>query len=348
MSSQLYQLPPHPEGTPWPTQAWPQGTPGANVDTARLDKLMAHAFADEAPEDLAETQALLIVQKGEMVLERYWTDHGPEQTFKSWSMGKSITHALIGILVRDGKIDIHAPADVPEWQGEGDPRGAITLDQLLHMSSGLRFVEEYVEGIPSDVREMLYFSGRPDTAAFAASFPPEHEPGSFWSYSSGTTNIICGIIRRVLGTDAKGFEAFMKKELFAPIGMTTPNPWFDDAGTFIGSSFCFASARDFARFGTLYMRDGVWDGRRILPEGWVDYARTPTPQPETHEGLGYGAHWWLGLGGPNSFSANGYQGQYTVLEPELDLILVRHGDTIGEEKVAALQAWIGEVVDCFR
>lgn len=348
----LYPLPEHPGGAPWPTEAWPTGQPGSQVDLDRLDALLDYAFADTPPDDLAETHALLVIQHGKKVLERYWNGHGPDETYKSWSMAKSITHALIGILVREGMIDIHGPADVPEWRGAGDPRGAITLDQLLRMSSGLRFVEEYVEGNPSDVREMLYFSGRPDTAAFAASFPLEHEPGSFWSYSSGTTNIVAGIAKRALDTDQEGFEAFMRAELFEPIGMgggmTTPNPWFDDAGTFIGSSFCFASARDFARFGTLYLRDGVWDGRRILPEGWVDYARTPTPQPDDHVGLRYGAHWWLGIAGPNSFSANGYQGQFTVLEPELDLVLVRHGDTIGEEKTEALKGWIAQVVDCFR
>lgn len=344
----LFPLPPHPEHVSWPTATWPTGKLGSHVDQGRLDKLLAHAFADTPPQDLAETHALMIVQNGRKVLERYWNGHGPDETYKSWSMAKSITHALIGILVREGKIDIHAPVDVPEWKQPGDPRGAITLGQLLHMSSGLRFVEEYVEGNPSDVREMLYFSGRPDTAVFAASFPLEHEPGSFWSYSSGTTNIIAAIAKRALDTDQKGFEAFMRAELFEPIGMTTPNPWFDDAGTFIGSSFCFASAGDFARFGMLYLRDGVWDGRRILPEGWVDYARTPTPQPADHDGLGYGAHWWLGIAGPKSFSANGYQGQFTVLEPDLDLVLVRHGDTIGDEKTEALKDWIAQVVDCFR
>lgn len=344
----LFPLPDHPDGVAWPTQTWPTGDLGPHVDQAKLNALLEHAFSDTAPADIAETHALLVVQGGRKVLERYWKTRGPDETYKSWSMAKSITHALVGILVREGMIDIQAPADVPEWQGAGDPRKDITLDQLLHMSSGLRFVEEYVEGHPSDVREMLYFSGRPDTAAFAASFPLEHEPGSFWSYSSGTTNIVAAIAKRALDTDQEGFEAFMRTELFEPIGMTTPNPWFDDAGTFIGSSFCFASAQDFARFGTLYLRDGVWDGRRILPEGWVDYARTPTPQPETHDGLGYGAHWWTGMAGPKSFSANGYQGQFTVLEPELDLVLVRHGDTIGDEETEALKTWIAEVVDCFR
>lgn len=193
-----FPLPPHPDGTDWPTEAWPEGDPGPRVDQKRLNGLLDHAFADAPPEDIAETHALLVVQNGKLVTERYWKDHSPDQTLKSWSMAKSITHALVGILVREGMIDIHGPADVPEWKEPGDPRGAITLDQLLRMSSGLRFVEEYVEGHPSDVREMLFGSGRPDTAAFAASFPLEHEPGSFWSYSSGTTNIVARIAKHAL------------------------------------------------------------------------------------------------------------------------------------------------------
>lgn len=344
----LIPLPPHPEGVAWPTQAWPTGEPPAQVDKARLEKLLEYAFADTPPEDLAETHALLAFQGGRKVLERYWKGHGPDETYKSWSMAKSITHALVGILVREGKLDIHAPADVPEWKEPGDPRGKITLDHLLRMSSGLEFLEDYVDGETSNVIEMLMGSGKADTAGYAASFPLEHEVDTFWSYSSGTTNIVSRIAQRALGTDRDGFEAFMRKELLEPIGFTSADPWFDEAGTFIGSSYCFAKAEDFARFGTLYLRDGVWDGRRILPEGWVDYARTPTPQPESHDGLGYGAHWWLGIAGPKSFSANGYQGQFTVLEPDLDLVLVRHGDTIGDEKSEALKAWVAEVVDCFR
>ena len=135
--------------------------------------------------------------------------------------------------------------------------------------------------------------------------------------------------------------------LFSPIGMTSPEPKFDPSGTFIGSSFCFATARDFARFGLLYMRDGVWDGQRILPEGWVDYARAPTPTPPD-EPMGYGAHWWLGMAGPDSFSANGYEGQFTVCVPSLDLIMVRHGKSEAGEKGDAVRAWLAGMADCFR
>ena len=138
----------------------------------------------------------------------------------------------------------------------------------------------------------------------------------------------------------------MRQRLFEPLGMASPVPKFDAAGTFIGSSFCFATARDFARFGLLYLRGGRWEDRQLLPADWIDYARTPTPQPAVREG-DYGAHWWLNIAGPGSFSANGYEGQYTVLVPDLDLIVVRHGKTPLERK-DNVKTWIAQVVDAFR
>jgi CubicO group peptidase (beta-lactamase class C family) len=289
-----------------------------------------------------------VVQHGRIIAERYGEGYGPQDTYPSWSKAKSIVQALVGMASGDGRLDIHAPADVPEWRAPGDPRAAITLDQLLRMSSGLKWVEEYKPDQPSDVIAMLFGDGKDDVAAFAAGFPPAHKPGEFFYYSSGTTNIVSRCLARALGLDRSGFEGFMRSRLFEPLGMRSPLPKFDEAGTFIGSSFCYATARDFARFGLWSLRDGVWEGRRLLPEGWVDYARTPTYQQPGSDADGrYGAHWWLDLGGPGSFSANGYDGQFTVCAPDLDLVLVRHGAT-PEAKKAELKAWIGEVIGCFR
>lgn len=322
----MIPLPPQPAGVPWPTGAWPTAQLSA-ADPAQVQALLDHAFSAATTDDLGATHAVVVVQGGRLVAERYGEGFGPDATYPSWSMAKSITQALVGIAVMDGLIDIHAPADVPEWRGAGDPRGAITLNDLLHMSSGLAFVEEYGPDGVSDVREMLWGRGKDDTAAFAASFPLAHSPGSHFYYSSGTTNIVSRCVARAIGGFGPDFEAFMRERLFDPIGMASPQPKFDAAGTFIGSSFCFATARDFARFGLLYLRDGVWDGRRLLPEGWTNYARTPTyQQPDVLDGP-YGAHWWLGLAGPHSFSANGYDGQSIILCPDRDLIIVRHGAT---------------------
>lgn len=342
----LPPLPAQPAGVPWPTDAWPTGELPDNMDKARFARLMDAAFGENPSAELGETFGTVIVKGGKLVHEQYAPDYGPDRTCPSWSKAKSITHALVGVLVGDGKIDIHAPADVPEWAAPGDPRGRITLDLLLRMSSGLVFREDYVPEHPSDVIAMLWGEGKDDTAHFAASFALAHEPGSHWSYASGTTNIVSRCAARAAGASGPDFHRFMRERLFDPLGMKSPTPKFDKAGTFIGSSFCFCRPRDFARFGLLYLRGGIWEGKRLLPEGWADYARTPTWQQAGAEAP-YGAHWWLGLAGPGSFSANGFEGQYTVLIPELDMVLVRNGKTPLEMKENP-KKWIAEVVDCFR
>ena len=336
-------LPPQPADVPWPTQTWPEGQVPDTCDSDRLNALLQHAFTDK--KDLGETHAVLAVQAGQRVIERYDSNHGPDITNHSWSMAKSITHALAGLAIGDGAISLDTRVKAPEWPNDDDPRAAITLEHLLRMSSGLQFTEDYVDAGVSHTIDMLFGAGKEDVAHFAADKPLDHTPGTFWSYSSGTTNLVTRLLAQALGLDRDGFEDYMRTRLFDPIGMTSAMPKFDAAGTFIGSSFCFCTARDFARFGLLYLRDGVWEGTRILPEGWVDHARTSTPNVPPEEPMGYGGHWWLGLAGPGSFSANGYNGQYTVLVPEKDLILVRHGTS--EEQKDAVRAWLAEVADCF-
>ena len=340
----LPALPAQPAQTPWPAAGWPTDPLPAGLDEARFASLIDQAFV--TPDDLGETWAVVVVHGGRLVFERYGVGRAADDTCRSWSVAKSITHALTGILVGDGRLDVFAPADAPEWRAAGDRRAAITLDQLLRMSSGLKFTEAYVPGEPSDVIEMLFGTGAADVAAFAASFPLAHAPDSFFSYLSGTTNIVCRALARVSGAPGAGFEAFMRERLFEPLGMASAVARFDGAGTFIGSSFVFATARDFARFGLLYLRDGIWRGRRILPEGWVDYARTPTfQQPDCVDGP-YGAHWWLDLAGPGSFSANGYEGQYIVVCPDRDLVIVRHGVT-PEANQPLVQAWLKDLAALF-
>ena len=340
----LPTLPSQPAGTRWPTLAWPEAAL-ACADRASFDALVAEAFAAKSTPTLGETHALLVVQGGSITFERYGEGFTAESTHHSWSKAKSITQALVGMLVRDGKLDIHAPADVPAWSN--DVRREITLDQLLRMSSGLKFIEDYAPGgNPSDVIEMLFGKGKEDVAAYAASLPLEHAPGSYWSYASGTSNIVSRIASRALDAQGPAFGKFMRERLFEPLGITSAIPKFDAAGTFIGSSFCFMTARDFARFGLLYLRDGVWDGRRLLPEGWVDYARRPTFQQPGVDANRYGAHWWLDFGGRGSFSANGYDGQFTIIVPARDLIIVRHGATPLALK-DNLKAWIGKLSACF-
>ncbi len=342
----LVALPAQPAGTPWPTYAWPEGPLPATQDRARFDALVDAAFKAQPTEAFGETHALVIVQRGRLVFEAYGAGFGPGKTYPSWSKAKSVTQALVGLIAADGKIDIAAPADVPEWSTPSDPRRAISLDILLRMSSGLAFNEDYAPSSGSDVIEMLYGRGKSDVAAFAAAKPLAHAPDTVFSYASGTTNIVARCAARALGADRADFERFMRARLFDPLGMTSVKPKFDAAGTFIGSSYCFASARDFARFGFLYLRGGVWEGAQLLPRAWIDYARTPTPTLGPNDAEAYGAHFWLGMAGHGSFSANGYDGQYTLMVPQRDLIIVRHGKTPIEKK-DAVKAWIAALAATF-
>ncbi len=328
----LISLPVQPASAPWPTSEWPEAPLPDGVDGVAMDELLNATFSEPQPATTVRTNGMLVVHRGRIVAERYAEGISPDDPQPSWSMAKSILHAAVGVLVRDGLLDVSRPAAVPEWQEPGDPRAAITLDALLHMTSGLHFVEDYVDDQISDVFKMLLPPGVEDTGVFAASFPLDHPPDTVSNYSSGTSNIVSAIVRRIVGRGDE-YLAFLRRELFDRIGMTSAKLRLDASGTWIGSSFCFCTPRDFARFGLLYLRDGVWDGDRILPEGWVDYARTPAPVQPDEPDRGYGAHWWLlkddDLG---SFFASGYVGQLIMLVPALDLIIVRNGDTPVERR----------------
>ena len=222
MSQILPPLPAQSPGTPWPTKSWPTGPLPAHANKAALDKLIGDAF-EGGSDQLGETHALVIIHAGKLVMEHYAEGFGPTSTFPSWSKAKSITQALVGILVGDGKLDIHAPAAVPGMGTcKGDPRTEINIDQLLRMSSGLKFVEDYEPGHPSDVIEMLFGSGKADVAHYAASQPLIHPPGTHWSYASGTTNIVARCAANAVGASGPAFETFMRERLFGPLGMTTP------------------------------------------------------------------------------------------------------------------------------
>ena len=219
--------------------------------------------------------------------------------------------------------DLDAPADVPEWSAPGDPRHAITVRHLLAIRDGLDFAEDYVDDRTSDVIAMLFGNRQADMAHFAADRPLAAAPDTRFNYSSGTTNIISGVVSALVGPGWP-YEAFLHQRLFGPLGMASARPEFDGTGTWVASSYVRATARDFARFGLLYLRDGVWDGTRLLPEGWVDYGRTiESVDPEDGP---YGAHWG-GVAGDalGTFRASGYEGRSITICPALDLIVVRLG-----------------------
>lgn len=339
--AELIPLPAQPAGVPWPGPD-PDGWPVGPVPPA-VAALVDEVFGDE--ERYGTTYAVVVVQGGRLRHERYGgalphfdrppTPVEPTTPLLSWSMAKSILHAAVGLLVGEGRLDPAAPAPVAAWAG--DERAGITLQHLLEMRDGLAWAEDYVDAGVSDVIEMLFGSGQDDVAAYAIGRPALHPPGEVFNYSSGTSNIVA----RIVG-DATPVGPLLDR-LFDAAGITAARPRFDRAGTFVGSSYIYATARDYARFGLLYLRDGLWDGTRVLPEGWVDHGRTwRSTDPE--RGAGYGAHWWLVDDGRGTFRASGYEGQMIVCCPALDAVVVRLGRTV-EAQVDALTEWRSAVVD---
>ena len=318
---------------------WPAGNHGpvvslpAGVDAEKLDEAMDAAFAEPGPQNPRKTRAVVVVYDGQLIAERYAPGFDLNTPQLGWSMSKSVTNALVGLLVQQGKLDLHRQAPVPEWQKANDPRQKITLDELLRMSSGLEFSEEYAPF--SDAVYMFYDSY--DFAAYAANKPLEAEPDAKFHYSSGAANIIARIIRQTIEKVSYNYYEYMYQNLFYKIGMFSMVLEPDPSGTFVGSSYTFATPRDWARFGLLYLQDGVWNGERILPEGWVKYTTTPTPRAPRGE---YGALFWLNAGSPSdasdrmmpsvpadTFYARGFQEQRVFIVPSKRLVLVRFGAT---------------------
>ncbi len=302
------------------------------TDDPALQAALDAAFAENVPGEVRQTKAVVVLQHGRVIAERYAPGYGTATRLHGWSDTKSVTSALIGILVREGRLRLEQPAPVQEWQGAADPRRAITLEMLLRQTSGLGF-EETGSGVDPN-SQMLF--GEPDMARYAATAPLEAAPGSRWAYASGNALLLSRIVRESAGGSVAAVRDFMRRELFQPLGMDSALMEFDAAGTPVGGSYCYATARDWARFGQLYLQDGVVNGRRILPPGWVGFSAEPTPLAP----VGYGAGWWTNRGDsrgattrvswgmpPDSFYASGYLGQYVIVVPSADLVIVRFGIT---------------------
>ena len=337
-----------PARTAWPTDVWPTMAPAdAGLDVAALARLEAHAFDRHGTEDDRRgqrTNALLIVHRGAIVYERYARGHDRDTPVLTWSVSKSLAATLIGVAVREGRLDLGAPACryyPPLCRGR---HGDIRVTDLLRMSSGLDFRETY-EGAPffSSVIGMLYGRGRGDMAAFAAALDLAHAPGTHWRYSSGDTLLLMAALARTMPADE--YARYPWRALFDRIGMTSVTWERDSAGTFVGSSYLYATPRDLARWAQLMLADGVWDGERILPEGWVRYMLTVapafyrTPLGPAHRDSNPGAQVHLNAGDPardlprpwpeappDTFAASGHWGKAIFVIPSLDLIAVRMGD----------------------
>jgi CubicO group peptidase (beta-lactamase class C family) len=315
------------------TMAWPFGNllrdtlvPGVDYDAVQT--AVNRGFQSESPDKPLNTHAIVVVHDGQIIAEQYANGFNESSRLMGWSMTKSITNALVGILVRDGKLSVDMAAPVPEWQN--DERAKITINDLLHASSGLAWSESYT--VPSSTFHDMFIRSD-DKALFAAEQELDHSPGTFFEYSGGTTNILSWIIRRTVGDSS--YYRFPYDSLFYRIGMFSAIMEPDASGTFVGSSYAFASARDWARFGLLYLNDGMSQGERVLPTGWVKYTTTPAPAAERGQ---YGAQWWLNHGAnaqhddriysrlpPDAFWADGFEEQYVMVIPSRKLVVVRLG-----------------------
>lgn len=310
---------------------------GEEEVSARLEPV-AEALVDEHAYN-GHPFAFVVLHQGKIVAERYAEGISRETPLLSWSMGKSFTNALAGIMAGDSLICINEPTGIPEWQNDG--RKDITLNDLMQMQSGLEWNEDY--GNRSDVNLMLH--RETDMGLYAIEKPLEHEPGTFWYYSSGSTNIVMRYLRGKFSSDQE-FLTYMRDRLFTPLAIA--NPYFepDMSGTPVGSSYLYITARDFARFGQLYLDDGCIGERRVLPEGWVEYTATPASASEGR----YGAFFWLNRcnvcpdAPEDMFSCQGHDGQEIYIIPSKELVVVVLGYSPKPDRVIDFNALLRDVI----
>ncbi len=305
---------------------------------------------------LGETRALVVMVDGKIAAERYGEGYGPDTRFVSWSMAKTVTAVMIGMLVADGRLRLDESAPVPQWQRPGDPRGEITLRHLLQMRSGLRHTEAGDPPYESSEVRMLFLDGRDDMARWAEEQPLEAEPGAVFEYSTNTSVILADIAARML-TDSKDPDIrrkvvahYLHARLFGPLGMKSMVPEFDASGTLIGGSLIHGNARDWAKFGEFLRRKGRGPGgEQLVPRSWVESMVSPSPRSPQ-----YGFQTWLNREyrkpdasephelfpdrAPSTmFSAIGHMGQYVMVSPRQHVTLVRLGHSESAERVAMLQ-----------
>lgn len=320
----------HDDGKPWTTHAPVNGSSGNTV----LDDTIQSAFTKAYGRD-ARTTAVLIATPDAIVAERYIDGYTTTTSQRTWSVAKSIAASVIGAAVEQGKIDVSARADVPEWRRKADSRGNITLENLLHMASGL---DSNVAGNRTD---RIYMGGGL-VADSAATRAVEVLPGERWKYANIDTLLAVRAMRSAFPAE-EAFLRFPFESVLYKIGMTHTKLETDWAGDFILSSQVWTTSRDLARLGVLHLQNGVWNGERILPDDWVEYVSRPAPsQPRLEDAdgnprPGYGAQWWLfdrhepEIPG-DTFAAFGNRGQYLVIVPSRDVVIVRRGyDMAGGE-----------------
>ena len=348
------------ERAPLSEQALAAVTSNAGAPTKELAREVDDLFAAEG---FGETRAFIVMQNGEIAAERYGDGYGPDTALVSWSMAKTISAIMIGMLVADGRLSLDESAPVELWQRPGDPRGEITLRQLLQMRSGLRHTEAGDPPYESSEVRMLFLDGRDDMARWAKEQPLEAEPGAKFEYSSNTSVILADIAARAL-TDSEDPDVrraavadYLNARLFGPLGMDSMVPEFDASGTLIGGSLIHGNARDWAKLGEFLRRKGASpSGEQLVPSRWVDRMIAPSPR-SPH----YGLQTWLNRPlddteaehplfpdrAPHSmYSLIGHMGQYVIVSPEQRLTVVRLGHSNREERIAMLQE-VADVMELY-
>jgi CubicO group peptidase (beta-lactamase class C family) len=320
----------------------------------QLDAALDRAFAEPHAPTFRRTKAVVVVKDGHVVAERCAKGYGIDTPILGFSATKSVISALTGILVRQGKLTLDQPAPVAAWQSPGDPRRAITVDQLLRHTAGLAIGSSLQASLASTlepVNRMKY--GEADMAGFAESMPLATPPGSTWNYNDGNYVILSQLIREAVGGRAADVMRFARQELFDPLGMHNLTLEFDASGNPEGSGAMLASARDWARFGLLYLDDGVVAGKRILPEGWVKYSASATPNAWvgygagfwTNQGDSFGANYRITHGWPrDAFVAKGTIGQYVIVIPSERLVIVRLGISPNWPDVDGVSQLVSDVI----
>ncbi len=306
---------------PFPYGNLPQkDTIFSNIDYQKLTKVVDTYFNENTPENT--TRALIVIYKNQIIAEKYAEGFNENSRLIGWSMGKSLMSAVCGVLNFQGKLTVEEPAPIDAWKN--DERAKITINNLLQMNSGLEWEEDYTK--ISDVTKMLYLDT--DMTKSQINKPLVGVPNETWNYSSGTSNLLSGIIRSKFKTHQEYLD-FWYTDLFDKIGMHSMIFETDLAGNYIASSYGWATARDWAKFGLLYLNKGIWNGEQVFSEDWVNYTKTPT---NGSEGV-YGAQFWLNAGGhlpdvpKDLFFADGYQGQRVFIIPSKELVVVRLGVT---------------------
>ena len=327
--NQVMDTIPYPYG-----QAAPKDTVFPEVDMDQINKAIAMAFAES---ETQKTRTILVLYKGHLIAERYVDGFDQDTPILGWSMTKSVLATCYGILEHQGKLEMDWPAPIPEWKD--DERKNITLNHLLRMQSGLEWEEDYTK--ISDVTKMLFLDS--DMTQQPKKKKAIAKPTEVWNYSSGTTNLLSGILRQQFRTHQEYLD-FPYSALIDKIGMYSMVLEADIAGNYVGSSYAWASTRDWARFGQLYLDKGNWNGEQLFGSDWVDYITTPTINSDGT----YGAHFWLNAEGKypdvptDLFSCNGYEGQYVFMIPSKDLVVVRTG--LAEEPLFDVNGVLSNIV----